>query len=132
MMRTRKERAMGKARLLAILDEAGVDYEVLPHVRTERALAEAEALGVDAADVAKTLVISTPAGYVRAVLPAAERIDFGKLAEVLGVPKKQLHLAAEEALERDYAEFELGAAPPFGGLRPVIPWSSTARPPSAT
>src|SRR2546427_71582 len=49
---------------------------------------------------------------------AAERIDFGKLAEVLGVPKKQLHLAAEEALERDYAALGLGAAPPFGGLRP--------------
>ena len=48
----------------------------------------------------------------------ASRIDFGKLADVLGVHKKQLHLATEEALERDYAEFELGAAPPFGGSRP--------------
>ena len=52
------------------------------------------------------------------MLPAAERIDFGKLAEVLGVHKRQLHLATEVALERDYAEFELGAAPPFGGSRP--------------
>src|SRR5438093_13290476 len=122
MMRTRKERAMGKARLLAILAEAGVDYEVLPHVRTERALAEAEALGVDPAEVAKTLVVSTPAGYVRAVLPAVERIDLGKLSQVVGVPKKTLHLASELALERDYAEFELGATPPFGGARtdPVV------------
>jgi Cys-tRNA(Pro) deacylase len=109
---------MGQAKLLAALEEAGVSYEVLAHERTERALAEAEALGVVAADVAKTLVVSTPAGYVRAVLPAAGRIDFAKLAEVLGTPKKQLHLATEEALERDYGEFELGAVPPFGGRRP--------------
>ena len=109
---------MGQAKLLAALDETGVSYELLPHERTERALAEAEALGVDVADVAKTLVVSTPAGYVRAVLPAAERIDFAKLAEVLGAPKKQLHLATEEALERDYGGFELGAVPPFGGPRP--------------
>jgi Cys-tRNA(Pro) deacylase len=108
--------------LLALLEEAGVSYEFLPHPRTERALAEAEALGVDPAEVAKTLVVSTPAGYVRAVLPAPERIDLGKLAQVVGVSKKKLHLASEEALERDYAEFELGATPPFGGARtdPVV------------
>src|SRR6266851_3400124 len=118
MMRTRKVHAMGKSRLLAVLEEAGVSYELLPHERTERALAEAEALGVDPAEVAKTLVVSTPTGYVRAVLPAAERIDLRKLSEVLGVPKKRLHLASEQTLERDYAEFELGAVPPFGGSRP--------------
>src|SRR5712692_3712985 len=100
MMRTRKVYAMGKSRLLAVLEEAGVSYELLPHERTERALAEAEALGVDVADVAKTLVVSTPAGYVRAVLPAGERIDFAKLAEVLATPKKQLQLATEVALGR--------------------------------
>jgi Ala-tRNA(Pro) deacylase len=33
-----------------------------------------------------------------------------------------LHLASEDALERDYAEFELGATPPFGGAKadPVV------------
>ena len=51
---------MGKARLLGVLDEAGVSYELTEHERTERALLEAEALGVDPADVAKTLVVSTP------------------------------------------------------------------------
>jgi hypothetical protein len=56
--------------LTRLLDEAGVRYELLPHARTESALAEAEALGVAAAGVAKTLVVTTPEGYVRAVLPA--------------------------------------------------------------
>jgi len=113
---------MGSASLLALLAEAGVSYEFLPHPRTERALAEAEALGVDPAEVAKTLVVSTPAGYVRAVLPAPERIDLSKLSQVVGVPRETLHLASEEALERDYADFELGATLPFGGARsdPVV------------
>jgi Ala-tRNA(Pro) deacylase len=97
-----------------ILDEAGVEYEVLTHPRTETAAAEAQALGLDPQDVAKTLVVSTPAGYVRAVLQASERIDMHKLREHVEGGKR-IHLATEEDLERDYPGFELGAVPPFGG-----------------
>jgi Ala-tRNA(Pro) deacylase len=64
--------------------------------------------------VAKTLVLSTPAGYVRAVLPASERIDLHKVREHVEGGKR-IHLASEEDLERDYPDFELGAVPPFGG-----------------
>jgi Ala-tRNA(Pro) deacylase len=108
--------------LTRLLDEAGVSYELLPHARTESAVAEAEALGIAAADVAKTLVVTTPEGYVRAVLPASERIDLRKLREVRGGGKKQVHLASEEQLARDYPEFDLGAVPPIGGARrdPVV------------
>ena len=42
--------------LTAALAEANVDSELLPHPRTERALAEARALGVPSGEVAKTLV----------------------------------------------------------------------------
>jgi Ala-tRNA(Pro) deacylase len=97
-----------------ILDEAGVEYELLTHPRTETAAAEAQALGLDPQDVAKTLVVSTPSGYVRAVLQASERIDMHKLREQVEGGKR-IHLATEEDLERDYPGFELGAVPPFGG-----------------
>jgi Ala-tRNA(Pro) deacylase len=108
--------------LTRVLDEAGVSYELLTHVRTESAVAEAEALGIAAADVAKTLVVTTPEGYVRAVLPASERIDLRKLRRVRGGGEKKLHLASEEQLARDYPEFDLGAVPPIGGGRrdPVV------------
>jgi Ala-tRNA(Pro) deacylase len=108
--------------LTRALDEAGARYELLPHARTESAAAEAEALGIAPADVAKTLVVTTPEGYVRAVLPASERIDLRKLREVCGGGKKQVHLASEEHLARDYPEFDLGAVPPIGGGRrdPVV------------
>ena len=105
---------MAQKDVTVILDEAGVEYELLPHPRTETATAEAEALGVEQADVAKTLVISTPGGYVRAVLAASERIDMHKLREHLEGGKR-IHLATEEDLGRDYPDFELGAVPPFGG-----------------
>jgi Ala-tRNA(Pro) deacylase len=106
--------------ITSILDEAGVEYELLPHAHTETAAAEAEALGLDPKDVAKTLVVSTPAGYVRAVLPASERIDMRKLRENVEGGKR-VHLASEEDLQRDYPDFELGAVPPFGGGRdPVL------------
>jgi len=103
--------------LTAILDDAGVPYEVLTHEHTETAADEARALGVDATEVAKTLVVETPAGYVRAVLPASERIDVGKLAEALGERRKAIQLATEAALKRDFGEFELGAVPPVGGAQ---------------
>lgn len=86
----------------------------MPHSRTETAAAEAEALGVEPEEVAKTLVLSTPGGYVRAVLPASERIDLRKVREHVEGGKR-IHLATEEQLARDYPDFELGAVPPFGG-----------------
>ena len=103
-----------------VLDEAGVDYELLEHAHTERAADEAEALGVAPEEVAKTLVLATPGGNVRAVLPASERVDFGKVAELVGTGKKRVHLASEDDLKRDYPDFDLGAVPPFGGQKDEV------------
>jgi Cys-tRNA(Pro) deacylase len=97
------------------LDEAGVDFDVLDHEHTERATDEAAALGVAPEEVAKTLVLASPGGNVRAVILASERIDLHKVAAVLGVGGKKVHLATEEDLARGYSGFELGAVPPFGG-----------------
>ena len=103
------------ADLTSALDEAGVDYDVLEHEHTERAADEAAALGVAPEEVAKTLVLTTPSGNVRAVLPASERIDLPKVADILEAPHKQVHLATEDDMKRDYPDFDLGAVPPLGG-----------------
>ncbi|MEX0675010.1 MAG: YbaK/EbsC family protein [Gaiellaceae bacterium] len=105
----------GGAGMTEMLDRSGVPYERLPHVHTESAVAEAEALGVSPGDVAKTLIIKTASGNVRAVLPASRRIDLRKLRELVGGGKKKLHLLSEDELREAYGDFELGAAPPFGG-----------------
>jgi Ala-tRNA(Pro) deacylase len=108
------------ADVTTFLDEAGVDFEVLEHAHTERAADEAEALGVAAEEVAKTLVLTAPSGNVRAVLPASERLDLHKVSDLLEAPHKQVHMATEEDLARDYSDFELGAVPPFGGQKAQV------------
>jgi Ala-tRNA(Pro) deacylase len=103
------------ADVTGFLERAGVDFELLEHARTERAADEAAALGARPEEVGKTLVLAAAGGNVRAVLAASERLDLTKVATVLGVGSKKVHLASEDDLARDYPDFELGAVPPFGG-----------------
>jgi Ala-tRNA(Pro) deacylase len=95
------------------LERLGLTYQLLPHDRTQTARAEAKAVGIAPSDVAKTVVLRTDAGYVRAVVPASERLDLTKTRELLDDP--QSRLATEEELGAAYPTFELGAVPPFGG-----------------
>lgn len=113
---------MATENLTGALDDAGVQYELLDHAHTETAAAEAEALGLPPDRVAKTLVLTTPDGYLRAVIPSDCRIDLGKLGELEGTGRKKVHLASEDDMRRDYADFDLGAVPPLGGTRrdPVV------------
>lgn len=113
---------MATSDLTSVLDDAGVKYELLPHAHTESALAEAEALDISPDDVAKTVVVKTADGYVRAVVPASARLDVGKVRAIQGGGRHTVHLASEDDLRRDYPEFELGAVPPVGGSRrdPVV------------
>ena len=96
------------------LAHARLGYELLPHRRTSTAGEEASAIGVEPEEVAKTLVLATESGYVRAVLPASERLDLHKARGLLGVGH-DARLATETELAGAYPMFELGAVPPFGG-----------------
>ena len=100
----------------AMLGDAGVEYQLLEHARTETAAEEAAALGLPPHDVAKTIVVATQKGNIRVLLPASERLDMQKLRELVG-GGKDTHLLSEHDLQRDYPEFELGAVPPLGGRR---------------
>ena len=96
-----------------ILDEAGVEYELLAHAHTETAAAEAEARSrserrrEDARPRhAGRLCAGSPTGFGSS-RPAQvrEHVEGGK----------RIHLASEEDAKQDYSGFELGAVPPFGG-----------------
>ncbi len=100
------------------LDAQHVPYELMPHPRTETALAEAEALGVEPAHVAKTVILTTRAGFVRAVIPAPKRLDLEKVRNLLDTSGARL--ASERAIADAYPGFELGAVPPFGGPRDKV------------
>jgi hypothetical protein len=45
---------VARADLTIVLDQAGARYELVSHAHTETAIAEAKALGVSPAEVAKT------------------------------------------------------------------------------
>lgn len=95
------------------LERASIAFELIEHPRTTTAVAEARVLGVDVHEVAKTVVLTTPDGFVRAVLAASDRLDFGKLRGILGT--QDVELATEVVLAAAYPEFELGAVPPLTG-----------------
>lgn len=99
--------------LIDVLKREHVSYELIPHHHTETALAEASTLGVNPHQVAKTLILTTPFGFVRAVLAASDRLDLEKARQTLNTP--DVELASEETLVGAYPEFELGAVPPMGG-----------------
>jgi Ala-tRNA(Pro) deacylase len=102
------------AELVDVLREAGVEFELLPHPRTETARGEAVALGVMPQTVAKTIVVCDDAGArVRAVIPASSRLVLADVAKAVGA--KTVALVHEEDLIDAYPNFELGAVPPFGG-----------------
>jgi Ala-tRNA(Pro) deacylase len=99
--------------LIEALRREHVSYELVPHQRTETAMAEAKTLHVDPHQVAKTLILTTPFGYVRAVLRAVDRLDLKKARFALDTP--EVELENEGDLVGAYPEFELGAVPPVGG-----------------
>ena len=96
------------------LTKQRVEYTVVPHLRTQSAMAEARAVGVTAHEVAKTVVVVTDEGYVRAVLAASDLLDLQKLRHAIDSVAKP-RLATEAELGGAYPGFELGAVPPFGG-----------------
>jgi Ala-tRNA(Pro) deacylase len=100
--------------LTSELDGQGVVYELIPHRPTGTAREEAAELGLSHDEVAKTIVLATDQGFVRAVLPASGRLDLHKARERLG-SGKSTRLATEAELAGAYPMFELGAVPPFGG-----------------
>lgn len=108
---------MVAAHVAKLLEGAGVEFESLAHTRTQTASAEARALGIAPDAVAKTVVLATPEGCVRAVLPASGRLDFHKVRDALALTGKEVSLLDENGLAREYPEFEVGAVPPFGGRK---------------
>jgi Ala-tRNA(Pro) deacylase len=100
--------------LTDLLEREGIPYERLPHRHTESAGEEAEALGVDPHEVAKTIVLLSGERFVRAVIPASDRLDVHKLRGLIDL-RRPPHLVHEGELAAAYPTFELGAVPPVSG-----------------
>jgi prolyl-tRNA editing enzyme YbaK/EbsC (Cys-tRNA(Pro) deacylase) len=82
------------------------------------ATAEARQANLPPDQVAKTVVLHDGSAYVIAAIPASERLDPHKLRELLGATR-QLRLATETEIARDFPTLEVGAVPPFGPMVPA-------------
>lgn len=97
-------------KLSGYLDSIDKQWEPLSHPETLSSVDEARALGIDADEVAKSLVLEGRGGYALAVIPGGHRLDMHKVREATG--DKTIRLASEDDLERDFPDYELGTAPP--------------------
>ena len=96
------------------LERRGVVFEEADHSRAVTSLEEAQALGIAADEVAKTVALATDQGYALLVLPASRRLDLRLAREAVG--DHGARLATEDELQRAFAKCELGALPPLGSL----------------
>ena len=100
------------------LEGTGVDYEVVEHEPVMSAAAEAGATHQPPDRVAKTIVLHDGSAYVIVAIPSSERLDLHKLRQLLGATR-QLQLASEDQIARDFPTLDVGAVPPFGPMVPA-------------
>ena len=110
------------------LESQGIEYDLVPHPRTESSLETAELAHIPGDRLAKSVVLEDELGYVMAVLPATHRLELGSLHQQL---RRQLGLATEPELAGLFGDCELGAIPAIGtayGVDTVIDDSLAEQP----
>jgi len=102
------------------LDRSGSPYDVLPHAPTLSSLRTAKASHVSANALAKAVVLKNKKGYLLAVLPASQHLEFKALGKWLN---QNLALATEDEIAWLFPDCSPGAVPPIGeayGIETVI------------
>lgn len=101
------------------LDDLGIEYEVVEHERAFSAASEAVASGVRPDNAAKSVLLHDGDGYRLVVIQASDRLDLGKVRDLLDTARAELRLVTEDEMAADFAQFELGAIPPLGEMLPA-------------
>lgn len=101
-------------RLERLLDEHGVDYEVIHHREGFRSRTTAEDTHTPPEEFAKSVLLRVDGGHALAVLPATHDVALARLAKSLG--GGDVRLATESEVAERMRGSEVGAAPPFGHL----------------
>lgn len=104
--------------IVGFLEGAGIAFELIEHEPVRSATAEARTAGRSPEQTAKTIVLHDGNAYMVVAITAADRLDLHKLRELLGA-SRQLRLASEQEIARDFPSLEVGAVPPFGPMVPA-------------
>jgi Ala-tRNA(Pro) deacylase len=115
-------------KILDLLEQNHVEFELIPHAEAQDAQRLAESLHVSGTEVAKTVLVRADRGYafVVVMLPADRRIDITRLSQALG--GSQLEVASEEEVVEHCPDCEAGVLPPFGsqyGMQTMVDASLT-------
>ncbi len=100
-------------RVAQFLTENRIAFDTLVHPPAFTAQKRARFLHVPGRQVAKCVLLATPAGYWLAVLPATHSVDIEALAALLDGP---VCVAEEREVADLFRDCEWGVVPPFGTL----------------
>jgi Ala-tRNA(Pro) deacylase len=100
-------------RVAEFLAEQHVPFETLLHPPAFTAQNRAKFLHLPGRQVAKSVLLHGPDGYLLAVLPATHHVDTERLVDALGGP---VRLATDEEITEVFHDCEWGVVPPFGKI----------------
>jgi len=115
---------MPNKRLQDYLDSRRVKYVTINHSPAVTAQEIAAAAHIPGAELAKAVMVKLDGRMVMTVLPASQRVDLVRLAEITGSARAEL--ATEEEFAHLFPGCEVGAMPPFGQLYGVPVYASEA------
>lgn len=105
---------MSEPRLQEYLHRNHVAFQTIPHARTITAQETAASAHIHGHELAKTVMVKLDDRLAMVVLPASQRLHFGRLRKATGATTAGL---AEESEFRElFSDCEAGAMPPFGNL----------------
>ena len=93
------------------LDWEDLDYELIRHPYTASSLYSAEVAHIPGKQLAKSVVLGDENGYLLAVIPATNYIEFSYIQQQLN---RNFSLASEEDLTYMFDDCVEGAVPPLG------------------
>ncbi len=102
------------SRVTEHLQARGVPFETISHGTAFTSIDEANALGIEADEVVKTVVLTAASGHALAVVPGGRRLGMKLVQQAIG--DRHARLATEEEMATDFPDYELGALPPLGSL----------------
>jgi Ala-tRNA(Pro) deacylase len=104
-------------KIIGMLDEQKISYELVEHEPVYTNPAMAEALGVDESETVKSLVLKTKEGkLVVLVLPGNKKVNWKQAAA--GAGTKKVSFAKPEEVSETVG-CEVGCMPPFGHFSPL-------------
>src|ERR671925_1001311 len=107
-------------KLTEFLNAHNVKYVTIRHSPAYTAQEIAASAHIPGKQLAKPVIVKLDGTLAMAVLPASDKIDFGRLQAAAGA--RTVALANEQDFQDRFPECEVGAMPPFGHLYGLDVW----------